>query len=70
MEGQPERSQRKSIKKSGVQICTVFLFPQYDDIKLIMKKEGRWFKETDFIREAVQEKIEKWKKENPRHGND
>ena len=70
MEGRPEKPERKSIKKSGVQVCTVFLFSQYEDIKLIMKKEGRWFKETDFIREAVQEKIEKWKKENPRHGND
>lgn len=58
----------KSRKKGGVQVCVLFPFHIYDEIFLIMKKQKDWFKEADFIREAVKEKIEKWKIENPEKG--
>lgn len=36
----------------------------YEDMKKIVEKEGKWMSEPDFIREAVREKIERWKKEH------
>ncbi len=56
----------KSRKKNGIQICAVFPFQVYNDIVKMMEFEGRYFKETDFVREAVNEKIDRIKKENPR----
>lgn len=58
----------KSRKKGGVQVCVLFPFNVYDEMFLIMKRQKNWFKEADFIREAVKEKIEKWKIENPEKG--
>jgi UTP:GlnB (protein PII) uridylyltransferase len=55
----------KSKKKGGIQVCALFPPDVYQDIEFIMKTDKRWFKETDFIREAVSEKIERWKKEHP-----
>ncbi len=56
----------KSRKKGGVQVCVLFPDSVYDDIVLIIETEKRYFKETDFIRKSVEEKIERIKKENPR----
>ncbi len=57
----------KSKKKGGVQVCVLFTPAVYDDIVHIMNIENRWFKETDFVRDAVNEKIERWKREHPGH---
>ena len=42
----------------------------YGEIMGIMNKEKKWNSPQQFIQDALNEKIEKWKKENPRHGND
>ena len=42
----------------------------FNEIDRIVDKQDLWMSSQDFIREAIKEKIEKWKKENPRHGND
>ena len=60
----PERSK----KKGGVQVCVLFTPAIYDDIIQIMKIENRWFKETDFVRDAVNEKLDRWKKEHSAYG--
>lgn len=54
----------KSRKKGGIQVCTLFPDNVYEDIVRIMAEEKRYFKETDFIRKSVEEKIERWKSEN------
>lgn len=42
----------------------------YNDIIKIMNIEKKWNSPQQFIQDVLNEKIEKWKKENPRHGND
>ncbi len=42
----------------------------YNDIIKIMDLEKKWNSPQQFIQDVLNEKIEKWKKENPRHGND
>ena len=42
----------------------------YNDIIKIMNIEQKWNSPQQFIQDVLNEKIEKWKKENPRHGND
>ena len=42
----------------------------YNDIIKIMDIEQKWNSPQQFIQDVLNEKIEKWKKENPRHGND
>ncbi len=54
----------KSRKKGGIQVCVLFPDSVYDDMTHIMAKDKRYFKETDFIRKSVEEKIERWKSEN------
>ncbi|WP_428086275.1 hypothetical protein [Caldisericum sp.] len=39
----------------------------YDNILEIMKVENSWLTPQDFIKEAIKEKIERWKKEHPGH---
>ena len=58
---------KKSRKKNGIQVCILFPLAIYDDITKIMHIENKWIKEDDFIRKAVNEKIERWKKELPSH---
>ncbi len=41
----------------------------YNDIIKIMDLEKKWNSPQQFIQDVLNEKIEKWKKENPRHGN-
>jgi len=40
----------------------------YKDILNIMKIENKWLTPQDFIKVALSEKIDRWKKENPRKG--
>ena len=44
----------------------------YEDMEIFLKKhpELGFTSIAEFVRVSVREKIEKWKKENPRHGND
>ncbi len=37
----------------------------YREMIEIVESERRWFDRVEFIREAVKEKIERWKKEHP-----
>jgi UTP:GlnB (protein PII) uridylyltransferase len=45
-------------------------FPEgtVEDINRMMKVERRWMNVQEFIRDAVNEKIERWKKEHPPKG--
>jgi metal-responsive CopG/Arc/MetJ family transcriptional regulator len=36
----------------------------FNEINSIITKEDLWMSSQDFIREAIKEKIERWKKEN------
>ncbi len=38
-----------------------------NEINNIMKIDDKWITVQDFIREAIKEKIERWKKEHPGH---
>ncbi|MGC8981908.1 MAG: ribbon-helix-helix domain-containing protein, partial [Minisyncoccia bacterium] len=37
------------------------------EINEIMKIDDKWITIQDFVREAIKEKIERWKKEHPGH---
>ena len=55
--------------KYGENLWTV-QFPEgtVEDINRMMKVERRWMNVQEFIRDAVNEKIERWKKEHPPKG--
>ncbi|MEM3845484.1 MAG: hypothetical protein QXU98_07270 [Candidatus Parvarchaeota archaeon] len=59
----------KSRKKNGIQVCVLFPFDTYNTIISIMSRDRSWFKEADFIRDAVKEKIERWNKEHGAYGH-
>lgn len=37
----------------------------YEEMVAIIETDRRWFDRVEFVREAVKEKIERWKKEHP-----
>ncbi|HEV2449673.1 MAG TPA: hypothetical protein VGU43_04590 [Thermoplasmata archaeon] len=37
----------------------------HDEMLEIMRADPRWFDRVEFVREALKEKIERWKKEHP-----
>ncbi|MHB8430183.1 MAG: hypothetical protein ACYDDZ_06585 [Acidimicrobiales bacterium] len=37
----------------------------YSDMIGVIETDRRWFDRVEFVREAVKEKIERWKKEHP-----
>ncbi len=37
----------------------------YDDVERIVFNGKRWISEVDFIRQAVSDQVERWKRENP-----
>ena len=55
--------------KYGENLWTV-QFPEgtVEDINRMMKVERRWMNVQEFIRDAVNEKIERWKREHPPKG--
>ncbi len=50
--------------KDGVQVNTLFPEGIIKEIEEIIRKDRKWLSTQDFIRYAVAEKIERWKKEN------
>ena len=40
----------------------------YNEVMVIMRREKRWNSPQQFIQDALNEKIEKWKKEHSAHG--
>ena len=58
-----------TMAKYGENLWTV-QFPEgtVEDINRMMKVERRWMNVQEFIRDAVNEKIERWKKEHPPKG--
>ncbi len=39
------------------------------EINIMMNQEGKWINTQDFVRDAVREKIDRWKKEHGGYGN-
>ena len=37
----------------------------YEEMVAIIESDRHWFERVEFVREAVKEKIERWRKEHP-----
>ena len=48
-----------------MQVSVTFPFAVYNELEELVKREKRWFSEPDFIREAVNEKLQRWKHDHP-----
>ena len=50
--------------KGGFQVCTIYPDKVLEEADAIIESEKIWISLQDYIREAVREKNERWKKEH------